>query len=1397
MGDPLNNPFGQQNIYRHLQSQGLAMDNPAGVPQAPPSLAPAIPSMPGGVQDPNQAKLWKAIGDQYRRGPNAGGNPTQVSRISFAAMPMAGPLHFFILLAFISLFLSFSLSHPIPNSHPSCIPLPSPLSTPFPPGHPTTIALRLLLMPRGVCVDGPFSLNWAASTATLDSLPRNLPVFATILTPDFRPQFLQNLAHMQPGQGGYRGNNTMALASGPQAGQPNLVQGNPTAQQQFLQQQSIQRLGLGLGQQQQQQQLGAAIQHPGLGNANHLNLTQGNNPALMSLMGMQGNAIGQLNNQIMNLRNPNVLEMQHRLDPGMNDQLQAIQRAQGGLNRPGLAQGGPGAATNQHIRLPGDGHNSPLLPAHDQNPMVGGLNRSPQPGNQPHQPNMPQTNPGVALIHKLDSLPIRDLEARVAAWRDNLPALENRVQELLNLANRQPEMMPAYSRSKQELEQNKFLYIKSQEILNRKHIAQSQMAQAQAQQAQAHAQAQAQNRMTPTLGEPVRPGSRAAGTMPGQVPGMTGWQQPGPSTTPQLPQGSPPGPSTTPFQPVPSPQPNLDQANQVRAAMNQNGTPRQSVIPRDRAAFVQFMRMWFVQTGRTSDAIPKIGDKPLDLHQLYVEVETLGGLDKVGGAGLWRLVAVKMGYVTHDQNDPQLAQIAKVLADAYVALLVPFDNFCLERMRAVGNGIQNNRINLGLGQPAIGMTPGGLRPGPGGVLPGGDGMSPMANFQRILAFLQVSLKDWMPELPAQAKLLRASQMDVPEMQRQGWPPERITAIQRFRPALMQYRATLMRQQELQRLSQQGQQQQIAQAQVHQQQLAQQQQQNQQSHLNDHRSSIGGGSLPPNMQAHNLGMPGGLKLPFSPEATSRAKVIVENIAREIEHSRQYQRREVLDSQRVQMNQTVVASHPFAVEFERTAALLREQHRILQSGQQHYIMSLEDVQTAQNALRAAIYNLKATYGNRVKQHQEAVANMRANENGGPGGPQFGQQAQTQQQQMQQVQQHMLGQQPQQSQQAMAAMSLLNANGGLAGPQLGQPRPPSQPQYGSPKPEPGKVPMNMMQAHQGQQQGKALQMAKPQRKPGAPVNTPSPAAAPTPQMESAPTPSSANEPATPKSPKNKNKATAGPSSIPAIKRTPTQAKKKPGKIDLPPPVISGFNQPVKRQREDDVPPAAEPIIPIAGPSSPKRVKTEFESVVPIKTEYINDEPVESMENALMSLQEVAPNPNGDGIDPDILAQLSEILEGSANVAPLASSLAPSLDQPPDAGPKVEDVFDFSYYLNDNLGDDEALVAGTSGVDPLEADTPDLNTNKETPDSAADDIEHLGQKSPGKGEQLSAGEGGGKNPAGSRAPTLGEGFWEAFDDGEMPEGAYFMGGGANGFSWSGPIDTSASWIGITGTAA
>lgn len=144
---------------------------------------------------------------------------------------------------------------------------------------------------------------------------------------------------MQPGQAGFRGaNHAMTLASGPQAGQSNLA-ANPSAQQQFLQQQqTMQRLGLGLPQQQQQQQQsqlasGSApgmggLQHPGLANANqaHLNMNQSNNPAINSLLNMGVNGMGQPNNHLVNniLRNPNsVIDLHNRnmLDPSMSEQV--------------------------------------------------------------------------------------------------------------------------------------------------------------------------------------------------------------------------------------------------------------------------------------------------------------------------------------------------------------------------------------------------------------------------------------------------------------------------------------------------------------------------------------------------------------------------------------------------------------------------------------------------------------------------------------------------------------------------------------------------------------------------------------------------------------------------------------------------------------------------------------------------------------------------------------------------------------------------------------------------------------------------------------------------------------------------------------------------------------------
>lgn len=173
-----------------------------------------------------------------------------------------------------------------------------------------------------------------------------------------------------------------------------------------------------------------------------------------------------------------------------------MQRARASLQ----GQGGAGAAANQHIRLPSNDHNSsPLLTA-DQASMMQSLNRSPQPGNPGHPA---QQNPqSVAIIHKLDSMPVRELEARVASWREHLLSTEARVQELLGVVSRPgvtPEAVSAFGRAKQDYEQHKFLFIKSQEILTRKH--------GQAQAAQAHAQAQAQARMTPTnIGEPARPG---------------------------------------------------------------------------------------------------------------------------------------------------------------------------------------------------------------------------------------------------------------------------------------------------------------------------------------------------------------------------------------------------------------------------------------------------------------------------------------------------------------------------------------------------------------------------------------------------------------------------------------------------------------------------------------------------------------------------------------------------------------------------------------------------------------------------------------------------------------------------------------------------------------------------
>ncbi|KAG8728548.1 hypothetical protein FRC12_021660 [Ceratobasidium sp. 428] len=163
---------------------------------------------------------------------------------------------------------------------------------------------------------------------------------------------------------------------------------------------------------------------------------------------------------------------------------------------------------------------------------------------------------------------------------------------------------------------------------------------------------------------------------------------------------------------------------------------------------------------------------------------------------------------------------------------------------------------------------------------------------------------------------------------------------------------------------------------------------------DSPSSNGDGSLPPSMQARNTqGIPVLAKFPFPPEVFQRARLVMESLSREIEQTRagQYPRHDVPEMQHVQIKQAVVTAHPLAVEFERTAtlhlmlfnnqqetkqhldqvALLREQYRILQSGQQAYIMTIDDVALAENSLRLAIHNAKTAYAQRVKQHQDQMA------------------------------------------------------------------------------------------------------------------------------------------------------------------------------------------------------------------------------------------------------------------------------------------------------------------------------------------------------------------------------------------------------------------------------------------
>jgi hypothetical protein len=62
------------------------------------------------------------------------------------------------------------------------------------------------------------------------------------------------------------------------------------------------------------------------------------------------------------------------------------------------------------------------------------------------------------------------------------------------------------------------------------------------------------------------------------------------------------------------------------------------------------------------------------------------------------------------------------------------------------------------------------------------------NYQRIFSFLDGTLKDWMPEASLHEKLMRVAQLSTVEMQRVGWPDEKVTLVQRFQPFVAKWRA---------------------------------------------------------------------------------------------------------------------------------------------------------------------------------------------------------------------------------------------------------------------------------------------------------------------------------------------------------------------------------------------------------------------------------------------------------------------------------------------------------------------------------------------------------------------------------------------------------------------------------
>ncbi|QRV89057.1 ARID/BRIGHT DNA binding domain [Ceratobasidium sp. AG-Ba] len=379
-------------------------------------------------------------------------------------------------------------------------------------------------------------------------------------------------------------------------------------------------------------------------------------------------------------------------------------------------------------------------------------------------------------------------------------------------------------------------------------------------------------------------------------------------------------------------------------------SPALPVALRDRGSFDHFMQMWCIMTKHNVENMPKMGYKLLDLFQLYIQVEELGGLEKVDTEGLWHLVASKMGHVPNSQDATPISHIVKILSGAFVSVLAPFEEFYKERMRRTAAHWNICGPNV---TPGTGIVPTEVH-------------CNIANFGVVFGEVNIGLNDWMPEWSPYAKILRLTGMDLDQMQQQGWTDDLIRLITKFKPTIDAWREVLIK-------------------------FLLEIWQHSQSMTGQHSLQH---PCRPTIQFPTSQVPcevaSTIKGAFSIDEMQRAKLVVERLTQDILQTRQYQTCEVPEVQRLQMNYAVVDAHSLAIQFERIAsldyivfddqertkthldqiALLKEQHQILQSGQQYYIMSLEEVVTAQQNFRTALGGIKNACVQKVKERQQQV-------------------------------------------------------------------------------------------------------------------------------------------------------------------------------------------------------------------------------------------------------------------------------------------------------------------------------------------------------------------------------------------------------------------------------------------